>query len=127
MTENQNPSAKHPPWPEHLTAAGFRAHSNFFIGLDETALYKAMFSIRTMVSAGMFLAFLLPKHIVLFLASAMMVPQLVLTLARHFGLIEDRLRKAHPVFRGRYAGEIEGDFCVHHTGLCSMVTFHPKK
>lgn len=57
--------------------------STFFVNPNKTALYKLMFSIRTMIAAGMALAFLLPRQIGAFLAAAMTVPQLTLTLTRH--------------------------------------------
>jgi hypothetical protein len=104
-------------WPDNITAAGFKAHSNFFIGADDTALFKTMLSIRTMVGVGMVLALVLPTKIMVFVAAAMTLPQLILTLARHYRIIEDPVKTAHPIIRGRYAAEIEGDFCVFHVGL----------
>lgn len=76
-----------------------------------------MLRIRSMMGAGMVLAMLLPTKIVIVLATLMTLPQFSLTLARHYGLIGDPLRKAHPVLRGRHAGQIDGDFCVFHIGL----------
>ena len=114
MSENSTEQA---PWPEQINAAAFKAHSNYFVGLDEMGLFKSMLSIRTMVGAGMVLALLLPTQVVAILAAAMTLPQLILTLARYFGILDDPLRKAHPVMRGWYTGEMEGDFCVFHIGL----------
>ena len=116
MTDYQNGRAKRLPWPEHVTAAGFKSHSNFFVGSDGSALTKSLLSIRSMVGAGFLLAFFLPKPIVGIVAAALTLPQLILTLARHFRIIDDPFRKAHPVFRGRYCADIEGDFCVFHIG-----------
>jgi Domain of unknown function (DUF4188) len=105
------------PWPEHINAASFKAHSNARIGADKTSVFKTMLSIRTMIGVGMAASLLLPTKIVAVVAAMMTLPQLILTLARHYQLIEDRLKTAHPVLRGRYAAEIEGDFCVFHIGL----------
>ena len=104
-------------WPEHITAEAFRAHSNFFVGLDETAMFKTMLSIRTMVGIGMLVALFLPAKVLAIAAALLTLPQFFVSLARHRCLIEDPLRKAHPVLRGRYAAQIDGDFCVFHIGV----------
>lgn len=117
----ETPTTKVKPWPEHINSNAFKAHSNFFVGLDEMAYFKTLVSIRTLVGSGMvlalLLALLLPTKVVMLVAAVMTIPQLFLTLSRRYGLIEDPLRNAHPVLRGRYAPEIEGDFCVFHIGL----------
>src|SRR5579859_942481 len=127
-TENANGML---PWPEHINAANFRANSNFFIGQDEMAIFKTMLSIRSMVGIGMVLTLLsllvLPKPIVIAVASLMTLPQLVLTLSRHHGIIRDPLRQAHPVRRGRFAAQIEGDFCVFHIGIIQNVHIPTKE
>jgi len=105
------------PWPKHINAENFKAHSNFFVGQDETAILKGLLSIRTMVGVGMVVALFLPTKFLAIIAALMTLPQLVMTLARHFGIIEDKLRKAHPIYRGRWTAEIEGDFCVFHIGI----------
>src|SRR5579859_3302747 len=105
------------PWPKHINAENFKAHSNFFVGQDETAGFKMLLSIRSMVGFGMVISLFLPTKILAVIAALMTLPQLVMTLARHYGLVEDKLRKAHPVQRGRWAAQIEGDFCVFHIGI----------
>jgi Domain of unknown function (DUF4188) len=105
------------PWPKHINAENFKAHSNFFVGADETAGLKALLSIRTFIGAGLVISLFLPTKFLLVVAALMTLPQLVMTLARHHEIIEDKLRKAHPVHRGRWAGQIEGDFCVFHIGI----------
>ena len=117
MIENVIAPVKEPQWPEHINAAAFKAHSNFFVGLDEMSVFKTLLSIRTMIGTGMVLALLLPMKVVAILAAVMTLPQLIITLARYFHILDDPLRKAHPVIHGRYTGEIEGDFCVFHIGL----------
>ena len=112
----QNTTTKPIPWPEHLSGPNFKSNSNFFVGYDGSAFLKSLLSIRSMVGAGLIIALFLPKPIVGIVAATMTVPQLILTLARRFGIIDDPLRKAHPVFRGRYCADIEGDFCVFHIG-----------
>ena len=47
------------PWPKHINAENFKAHSNFFVGQDETAILKGLLSIRTMVGVGMVVALFL--------------------------------------------------------------------
>jgi len=105
------------PWPKHINAESFKAHSNFFVGADETAMFKALLSIRTFIGVGLVISLILPTKILAVFAALMTLPQLVMTLARHHGIVEDKLRKAHPVYRGRWAGRIEGDFCVFHIGI----------
>ena len=113
MEDTEQPSSR-AKWPEHIA---FKAHSNFFVGLDGTALFKTMVSIRTMVGIGMVVGLFLPTTVLAVVAALMTLPQLFLTLAHHYRIIQDPLRKAHPVLRGRYAGEIDGDFCVFHIGV----------
>ena len=105
------------PWPKHINAENFKAHSNFFIGKDDMSGLKALLSIRSMIGFGMVISLFLPTKILALVAALMTLPQLIMTLARHHGVIEDRLRKAHPVYRGRWAGQIQGDFCVFHIGI----------
>lgn len=105
------------PWPEHINAAEFKANSNFFIGFDKTSYFKSLLSIRSMVGSGLVLSLILPRSIILILAVVMTLPQLFITLARHYRILRDPLREAHPVLRGRWAAEIDGDFCVFHIGI----------
>jgi Domain of unknown function (DUF4188) len=114
MTETAKSSGV---WPEHINAEAFRSNSSFFIGRDRMAFLKSKLSIRTMVGIGMLLSLLpLPKTILIIIAAVMTIPQLIVTLARHYRLLEDPLKKVYPVLPGRYAGEIDGDFCVFHIG-----------
>jgi hypothetical protein len=110
------------PWPKDVSAAGFKANSNWAVGRDSTMFYKSVFSIRTFVGIGMFaclvLSLFLSRWILLLGVAGMVLPQLAITLARQRKVIDDPWRKAHPVLRGRWAAEIEGDFCVFHIGSC---------
>lgn len=117
MSRNEQHTANITAWPDQINAAAFKAHSNSFVGADNMALFKTMVSIRTMVGLGMALALLLPMKIVALGTAMMTLPQLIVTLARYFHLMEDSLRRAHPVLPGRYTAEIEGDFAVFHIGF----------
>lgn len=114
------------PWPGHINAKEMKTKSNFFVGNDTTLLYKGFLSIRTMVGAGLLIAYFLPKSVTAILAAVMMLPQLFLSMARYFHLVSDPLRAAHPVRRGRYHSVVDGDFCVfligavHNKGLPSQ-------
>lgn len=118
------------PWPKDVSAASFKKNSNYAVGRDNTMFFKMLFSIRTFMGLGMFaclvLSLFLPHWIILLGVAGMLLPQLAITLAKQRKIIDDPWRKAHPVLRGRWAAEIEGDFCVFHIGSC-MNTDLPTK
>jgi len=105
------------PWPKDVTAEAFKTHSAVFVGEDQTAYVKSLLSIRSFVGAGLLLAAFLPRKLIMIGAGLFLLPQLIVTFARYIGIVDDPLRKVHPVLRGRWTAQIEGSFCVFHIGF----------
>jgi hypothetical protein len=114
----RSPSTSNIRQPEQdRTANAIKNHKNSFLGVDAAAPFKAMISVRTMVGVGILLASFLPRTLGILLAILFTLPQLITTLARRYKIIRDPVREVNPVLRGRYSGELTGDFCVFHIGL----------
>jgi hypothetical protein len=106
-------STKQPKWPSYITAEWFKKCSNYFTGMDEVMLFKAMLSIRVMIGMGVFIASFLPFKYSLALASVLLLPSIIRTLLYESGMMRDAMQEdVFPPVHSHYTAAIEGDFCV---------------
>lgn len=100
------------PWPKHLTKEHYKDASNRFIGDDKTMLLKVLFSVRTLLGVGALAPLLLPARLHVLLVAALLLPQLIIALAKRLGWYQSHAEKVHPIVPGTHYGEIEGDFAL---------------
>ena len=115
MSDNQNGSSKKVKWPKKYHAEASKALSNFFVGQYgclQIAIEYRKDGRRRNDTSNPRSGRTRNRH-----GSGNYGPSSPPHTRESYHIMEDSLRKAHPVLRGRYCGEIERDFRIFQIGM----------